>query len=667
MRTFGRHYQESAVVLCIFLLGVVPFICLIVLVGAASADTAAAVITADRLEYFHGTGTYDASGSVVIERGKTVLHADEATYREKTSEISVHGNVFYDDPDRTMYASEAELNNEKKTGRFGHAEIIYKKEGFRISGALIEKKDDRSYFSPDATFTTCIAPLPAWCVKGRSVDVLEGDRLTAFHGTIRIKGLPVLYVPYLWAPIITERRTGFLLPSFRYSDRRGLGVSIPFFWAVSGNRDATIVLTPYSRSGSGRGVEYRFIERNGIKGDVWAYNFVDTLLDKKFWELRGHVDYHKTDRLDAFVNINYVNDRAYYGEFGERLEIRAARYLESTAEISAPMQDSRWYLLSQYRVDLRETDNVLQRLPEAGYVRRYSRMGPFLGSVSADVAYFRRERGIQAFRADVAPSLLHSIGRDLVISQALSAAVSAYSFDRYAGRDTLLRTVIDYDISGNVRLYRKWGDLAHAIEPSVGYHLTVPSHTSLPVFDGRELSDRASVIELSILSRGFVRGQEMALFRASQRIDTRNSGHPFLPLALDLALRGPLPLTVEAHYNVEEGRVDAVSSELGLPVGPARLSLGQRYNRAEKLTEYKTGLSLDIARRFRLSGEHWYDAERKISSLSGTMVYTAQCWGIGVEAIKTSVDYAYTFFFEIPGLMGRSPQFLPLTFRKNRQ
>ena len=47
---------------------------------------------------------------------------------------------------------------------------------------------------------------------------------------------------------------------------RGFGLHLPFFWAISENRDATFVLDAYSKVGIGEGMEYRFVEPGDVKG-----------------------------------------------------------------------------------------------------------------------------------------------------------------------------------------------------------------------------------------------------------------------------------------------------------------------------------------------------------------------------------------------------------------
>jgi LPS-assembly protein len=154
------------------------------------------------------------------------------------------------DAELSAIGNNAEFNSTRKRVLMMLKSFV--KDNYCISGKVIEKKGEDYYVSPEATFTTCDPPSPAWCFKGKKIDAVAGDRLKAKGVSFRIKDFPVLYTPYLWTPIGTERKTGFLIPDIGYSNTRGFYFDIPFYWAITENRDATFYLDHYSKRGSGR-------------------------------------------------------------------------------------------------------------------------------------------------------------------------------------------------------------------------------------------------------------------------------------------------------------------------------------------------------------------------------------------------------------------------------
>ncbi|MEK7712862.1 MAG: LptA/OstA family protein, partial [Nitrospirota bacterium] len=199
-------------------------------------------ITSDSLEQEKNTSMYTARGSVLVEQGETIMMANEMKYDEKTANIFPEGNVVYDSPDILLKAEKAEFNLNTKKGTFYNAEIFSKHEKYYISGSEIEKRGEKEYYLKKASITTCENPFPEWCIKGRAADIIIGDRLKSRNATFNIKDFPILYTPYLWAPLLTERKTGLLTPVVGYSQSKGFYYRQPFFWAIDEDKDATFIV-----------------------------------------------------------------------------------------------------------------------------------------------------------------------------------------------------------------------------------------------------------------------------------------------------------------------------------------------------------------------------------------------------------------------------------------
>ena len=86
---------------------------------------------------------------------------------------------------------------------------------------------------------------------------------------LRVKGVPVMYLPIFYYPIQEDdRATGFLLPIYGTSTVRGQSISNAFFWAINRSQDATFVHDWYSKTGQGFGGEYRYELGGGNRGNA---------------------------------------------------------------------------------------------------------------------------------------------------------------------------------------------------------------------------------------------------------------------------------------------------------------------------------------------------------------------------------------------------------------
>jgi LPS-assembly protein len=615
------------------------------------------VITADKLEYFSEAKKYVATGSVKIERDGAVIHSDEATFFEETSEVDASGHFTYDDRSYFIKADRAELNMETKTGKLFDAEVFFKEKNSHLAGREMEKRGERYYYIPEGSFTTCDAPIPAWCFKAKDINAYTGEKLKARNASFRIKGLPVFYTPYVTAPILTERQSGFLIPIVGDSSTRGFEILQRYYWVIAENRDATFALDYYGKRGIGTGMEYRFIEPGDIKNRLWVYHIRDTELKKDDWEIKDLFEDRHPGMPGGYLNIDYVNEQDFYREFNPQRDIRTQRYIESTGEINDPFANSRLYLLSQYREDLENpTGKVPQKLPEAGYVLNYTSAGSFMYSLSATAANFWRENGTSAGRVDVYPKLIHSLGSDFVVTQV--AALRGTSYDFYTdqnSQDFTQRGAFEYDIVGHTRLYRDYSSFTHVIEPSIRYHFISSSENDLPVFDETELFTKTSNIELSVLNRAIVKGAETVAFRVTQAVDTYNSNRPLLPLKVDLALRRFFPLAMEATYNVYNGELETVSSDMTFSLLKAAVSVGQRYNRAENIMTYTANIAFRPFKSLRMAAQMWYDSKGQgLQDLTLSMKYVRQCWGITFEAVKRPGDFTMRVLLELKGMNSKT-------------
>jgi LPS-assembly protein len=608
-------------------------------------------ITSKTLEYDERTSTYTAKGSVKITIGGKIIKADEMSYDVETSDVIASGNVRYNDAGMVVTASKMELNLKKETGKLYDTAILFKEDNYHISGKSIEKRGENYYFAPEATFSTCDDAVPAWSFKGKDVHMLVGERLKAKHVSFYLKDVPALYSPYFFFPFHADRETGFLIPVVEYSSLRGLHLNVPFFWVISENRDATAVLDTYSKRGIGKGLQYRYVEPEDVKGSWWLYHIRDTELSKDFFEMRAlHEDRSQSD-LGGFLSINFVNESDFYRQFSPYLEIRTLRFLESTGEISLPLKNSRAYLLAQYWVDLEEELRPpAQRLPEAGYVLYPTKLGPFWVSGTATVSNFWRNEDVFGQRLDVYPRILSEVGNEIVLTQAVGFRETAYSLHR-AEEESPHREAFEYSVGVHTSLFKRYTSFSHVVEPSIGYTLITDSEEGLPLFDSTELFKKTSRIEASLVNRFFYKGKEVVILRATQPFDAELGDRPFLPFELEIGIKRPVSLRLDTAYDVHEGKLVSINSDLLFNIPGGTLSAGQRYDRLDDVVFYKAGFDLFPHRSWNVSGMIWYDDDAKeIRDLKINLKYLSQCWGVNFEYIKRPDDYSFSVMFDLKGI-----------------
>ncbi len=265
------------------------------------------------------------------------IFADDLLWNIRTGELSAEGNVLLVSPTGRIASERAVFNTKNGLGTFytasGTASLGARGAQDRsmfgtlepdvmFYGRTIEKIGDDRYRITSGGFTSCAQPTPRWeIVSGKATIDLE-DYAVLRNAVIRVKNVPVFYLPILYYPIQSDdRATGFLMPSYGNSSYRGHSISNAFFWAINRSQDLTLFHDWMFTKGQGYGTEYRYTRGAGSDGQIRVYRLSenDTNLDtgggtvaqdaRRSLELRGNLtqplpgSFRAYGRLDYFSNV----------------------------------------------------------------------------------------------------------------------------------------------------------------------------------------------------------------------------------------------------------------------------------------------------------------------------------------------------------------------------
>jgi LPS-assembly protein len=403
-------------------------------------------VEADRFLYEREGDIYRARGDVVmVYEGASLTAAAVDLYRA-VNEGAAEGQVVLRSADGDVLEGEkARLDLVKKTGSVDVGRIFMAKNHFYIRGDRIEKRGEATYFVVNAEATSCDGDSPDWRLAGKELNVTVDGYGTLTHGRFYAKNLPVLYSPYLLFPAKTTRQSGFLLPQrMAYSQNKlGWDVSIPFFWAVSQNADATFHQRYMSERGFQEGIELRYALSPDSQGVVYG----DYLRDgKKMTETVGNLyrDWQSEHNRWAFyvnhesrfdptlylrADIAKVSDSLYFKDFSS-YNYFLANYsqnapqpfrqigfvgdeslanLETTVRLVKNWDNYNLTALVKSTQDFSNlnSDGVLQKYPENALtgVKQALLGSPVHYELSGIYDYFYREKGQTGHLLDAYPAL----------------------------------------------------------------------------------------------------------------------------------------------------------------------------------------------------------------------------------------------------------------------
>jgi LPS-assembly protein len=221
--------------------------------------------------------------NVQIDCGDIQLFADEAELFRDADRVRASGNVVFVSGTNRISAERMEFNTRTKTGTFYVASGIANLENRGIDrslfgtqepdayfyGETIEKIGPKTYRITRGGFTTCVQPTPRWEMTGSTVTLTLEKRAVMTNMLLKVKDVPVFYLPAMYYPINKEdRATGFLIPIYGQSDIKGQTLSNRFFWAINRSQDATLYHSYYSKTGQSFGAEYRYVQSGASSGNV---------------------------------------------------------------------------------------------------------------------------------------------------------------------------------------------------------------------------------------------------------------------------------------------------------------------------------------------------------------------------------------------------------------
>ena len=239
-------------------------------------------ITSDTAQVINSTHSL-LIRNVQIDCDDVQLFADEAELFTDIDRVRASGNVVFVSGTSRIAAERMEFNTKTKTGTFFVASGIANLETRGVErsffgsqepdayfyGDTIEKLGPKTYRITRGGFTTCVQPTPRWEMVSSSVTLTLEKRAVLTNMVLKVKDVPVFYLPAMYYPINKEdRATGFLLPIYGSSNIKGQTLNNAFFWAINRSHDATLYHNFYSKTGQGFGGDYRYVQSAGSSGSI---------------------------------------------------------------------------------------------------------------------------------------------------------------------------------------------------------------------------------------------------------------------------------------------------------------------------------------------------------------------------------------------------------------
>ena len=459
-------------------------------------------------------------GNVQLRRGDQFLGTDKLTYDTESGEYVAEGSVRYQDAGMRLVADRAVGDQEADSHRLDDVryQLVSRRGNGRADAITLQGTTGTLLGS---TYSSCDPSDRQWELSAEKIEVdTETGMGTARNATLRIRDVPVLYVPWFMFPVDDRRRTGLLYPSIGTSSRNGFDWRQPIYLNLAPNYDATLEPRYMSKRGAMLSGEFRYLSPHGAGRFQAAFLPDDDLTDRERAEEiaegvppdnrrkddRSQFSFQGYEYLDshwrATANLNWISDPFYVEDFSSSLDNLSPVSLASNVGLlgNGPTWNAginaTYYLLSDYTL----SDGVLphHRLPRA-WLRWEKPLRPWLvAGLDAEAVQFEHSVRAGGARFDMKPWIsLPMEGASWFLRPTFAWRYTAYELEDDFGDvfpdHNPTRSLPITSVDAGLFLDREmtWGDERYlqTLEPRL-FYLYVPfrEQSGLPRFDTRPLT-----------------------------------------------------------------------------------------------------------------------------------------------------------------------------------
>ncbi|MFT5220761.1 MAG: LPS-assembly protein [Planctomycetota bacterium] len=438
-------------------------------------------------------------GGVMVLRTQQSIRADEVNLDKITDQIKAVGNVRFESADYRLSSELASVDNRNNTALFENADFTLPSRHLSGQASRIEKLDEsRSRFS-GLTYSSCDPQNLDWYLQASELEIDdESGRGSAKHTTLYFKDFPIFYLPYFLFPVDDRRMSGILSPGLGYSDSLGVNFTLPVYWNIAPNYDATITPASYEKRGLQLTTENRYLfDRNNGQVDLSYLDDKETKTGRWFQQWQHRSRFGLTSSIDLLVAE--VSDNDFFDEFsGIAPQYNDTSHLERHVTVNSSFGNwsgkIHWQNYQTLDTSTLVEDRPYQSLPAISLQRQTL---PLYDSLTFDFRAewvdFERVDSVVGKRSHLVPQLSWQ-SRDswYFIKPALQLSLTDYQLEDNIGDDSITRSIPTFSLDNGLIFDRTIGEdkgWIQTLEPRLYFlHTPFEEQDQIPDFDTSVLS-----------------------------------------------------------------------------------------------------------------------------------------------------------------------------------
>jgi LPS-assembly protein len=425
------------------------------------------------------------TGEVRASDGEMTLLADRVTWNKVTNDVLAEGNVFFDQEGQKLAGERLELNLKSRRG------TIYSSTAFTNrtpDGTIIVAESPRvdktgvdTYVLDRAMLTACEEPSPKWSFTARRARIRADHKAKIYNAFFRIKGVPVLYIPYASISIAKiDRSSGLLIPTYGNSSIKGRTIHVSYYQTLGDSADLKLRTDIYTERGFGLGVDFRAKTGENSRIAVGTFIVFDRVLGPK--EDAAHPNQggssfyadavqHFSNGFVAVADINITSSVAFRQVFAENIQQAISPEERSQLYLNRNWNEYSFNALYQELTAYIGNETVrLRQLPSIEITRRPSEISdslPVYFSMDASVAGVKRTEQIGDESILKTPSLVQRLDVEPTLTLPLRSVAGFTLTPSVSLRGTFYSDSLD-PVTRNVvgdDLWRRYGEFSVDLRP----------------------------------------------------------------------------------------------------------------------------------------------------------------------------------------------------------
>lgn len=353
-------------------------------------------------------------GNVVIKHADQQLSSDNANYDSVAKTLDIHGDAYYSDDDLTVHTNAGTFDLGSDQAKLRDVLFIAPSAPLRGHASAVIRDSKTISRYQDVAYTSCPSGNQDWVIHASElkIDKEEGEG-TAKNAWLEFKGAPIFYSPYMSFPTDSNRKSGFLAPSFGSTQRSGINFGIPYYFNIAPNYDATFKPRYLTKRGILLAGDFRYLTESS-QGQTNLELIPDDYLKQNQPRFFGSVKHTTrfTDKIHTNVDLNYVSDKNYFAELGSALSLPNFSYLKSQADVGyyGDMMNAVARVENYQSIDKYLTGNKLpyRKLPEIdiNFKHELNQLPvPLNVALNNEFVYFQHSSLLNGQRSNIKPTI----------------------------------------------------------------------------------------------------------------------------------------------------------------------------------------------------------------------------------------------------------------------